>query len=74
MGCSVAKSGYCTIVWDWGKVKNCDLFPCLKKKIFAHAVNSLIDEISSHLIFHNSASESVISLAKHKKSNTLFLY
>ena len=40
MGCSAAKSGYCTIVRDWGKVKNCCHFSCLKKKkTVAYAVN-----------------------------------
>ena len=62
MGCSVAKSGYCTSVRDWGKVKNCCHFLCLKKKkTVAYAVNSLIDDNSSHRIFHNSAPESVIT-------------
>ena len=38
---------YCTIVRDWGKVKNCH-FSCLKKKTVAYGVNSLIDEPEPH--------------------------
>ena len=52
-------------VGDWGKVKTCQ-FSCLRKKTFAYAVNSLIDVNSSHRIFHNSASESVITFGKKK--------
>ena len=37
------------------------LLSCLKKKTVAYTVNSLIDVNSSHRIFHNSASESVIT-------------
>ena len=61
---SVAKSGYCAIVRDWGKVKDCCQFSCLKKKTVAHAVDSLIDVNSAHCIFHTSASESVITFGK----------
>ena len=66
MGCSVAKPGYCTIVRDWSKVKNCCHFSCLKKKTVAYSVNSLINENLSHRIFHNSASESVITSGKKR--------
>ena len=48
-----------------GKVRNCCQFSCLKKKTVAHAVNSLIDVNSSHRIFHNSSSESIINPGKN---------
>ena len=61
---SVAKSGYCAITRDWGKLKKCHQFSCLKKKTIASAVNLLIYNNSSHRIFHNSASESVSTFRK----------
>ena len=39
-----------------------------ESKTIAYAVNSLIDDNSSHRIFHNSASESVITSGKKKKT------
>ena len=53
---SVAKSDCCAIRRDRGKV-NCRQYSCLKKTV-VYAVNS------SHLIFHNSALESVITFGK----------
>ena len=52
-------------VRDWGKVKNCCQFSRLKKKTtVVYAVNSLIDDNSSHRIFHESTSESVTTSGK----------
>ena len=53
------------IARDWGKVKNCCQFSCLKKeRTIAYAVNSLINDNSSNRIFHDSTSESVITSGK----------